>query len=79
VRAALSEIGQYNTTGEVQRFFFDSAPDLRALLDHSEVAAAARRFTLGLLRKGTSMLGRFHDYNLADDIFIRLAEDTPQP
>ncbi|MDR1393615.1 MAG: GIY-YIG nuclease family protein [Bifidobacteriaceae bacterium] len=72
VRGTQSEIGHYGTTGEVQRFFFGSMSELRALLDHPRVAEAARRLALGLLRKGTSMFGRFHDYNLADDIFLCL-------
>ena len=29
----------------------------------------ARKLAVGLLRKGGGMFARFHDYNLADDLF----------
>ena len=59
----------YRPVGEVQRVDFGDFADLTALLEIPEVLAAARTLAMGLLRKGPSMFARFHDYNLADDVF----------
>jgi hypothetical protein len=79
VPGARSDIGEYRTVGQVQRFYFDSASGLRELLETPRVGAAARKLAVGLLRKGSGMMSRFHDYNLADDIFIKLDSSSSRP
>lgn len=46
-------------------------------LDSPAVAEGARRLAIGLLRKGGGMFSRrFHDYNLADDVFASPQQTT---
>lgn len=64
---------EYRPVGPVKQFWLDRPEGVHEVLSHPELAAGARRLALGLLRKGSGMFGRFHDYNLADDVFARLA------
>lgn len=68
------EIGEYRTVGRVHRLPFRSAVDATSLLEDPVVGQAARQLAIGLLRKGNGLFGRFHDYNLADSVFLRLDE-----
>ena len=67
------ELANYRTVGDVQRIWFDSPERPAALLGQRAVMRAARTLAVGLLRKGNGLFGRFHDYNLADEIFATLA------
>lgn len=69
----LVEVGHYDKVGDVQRIEFRGPHDVEGLLALPGVAAAARTLAVGLLRKGTSLFGRFHDYHLADAAFAELA------
>ena len=73
------ELGQYDKVGDVQRIEFASPEEVEDLLALPGVAAAARALAVGLLRKGTSLFGRFHDYHLADAVFAHLEADGGQP
>jgi hypothetical protein len=66
------ELGHYDKVGDVQRIEFASPEEVEDLLALPGVAAAARTLAVGLLRKGTSLFGRFHDYHLADAVFAQL-------
>ena len=59
----------YQSVGEVQQVHFHDVASLRHVLDSG---SAARTLAMGLLRKGRGMMARFHDYNLADEIFAEL-------
>ena len=69
--ANLVEPSNYRSTGDVHRLRFE-LDDLTDFLDEESIANGARELSIGLLRKGKGMFARFHDYNLADDIFIEL-------
>jgi hypothetical protein len=60
---------KYSTTGPVSRIQFDGVDALNALLRDETLVRMARKLAVGLLRKGGGMFARFHDYNLADDLF----------
>lgn len=64
---------QYTTVGAVWRCGFNHPNELIALLGRRDVAEAARAMAIGLLRKGEGLFACFHDYHLADDIFLALA------
>lgn len=66
------EEGQYVKVGKVTRAFFDDLEALDELLADPVVLDAARRLAVGLLRKGGGMFARFHDFNLADDLFAAI-------
>lgn len=73
------ELGHYDKVGDVQRIEFAGPEEAEDLLALPGVAAAARALAVGLLRKGTSLFGRFHDYHLADAVFAHLEADGGQP
>lgn len=60
---------EYRTTGPLDTIAFSSWSDLGRLLQREDVAAGARRTALGLMRKGQGMMGKYHDQDLADDLF----------
>lgn len=55
--AADWEPGSYVTTGPVRRLWLNAPSDVAWWLSHDDVLAGARRFALGLLRKGRGMQG----------------------
>ncbi|MDR1823861.1 MAG: GIY-YIG nuclease family protein [Bifidobacteriaceae bacterium] len=69
------EAGEYGKTGRVTRAWFDDLAALDALLADEVLLDAARRLAVGLLRKGGTMFARFHDFNLADDLFAAIETD----
>lgn len=64
-----AEPGNYRKVGEVTRIFFAEPSDLTELFLDPDVEKAATKLSVGLLRKGTGLFGRFHSYQLADDVF----------
>lgn len=66
----------YRSTGPVNTIKFDAWTELMALLDERQVASAARSLAGHMLRKGNSLFAQFHDFHLADDIFIHLDNKT---
>ncbi|WOQ15999.1 GIY-YIG nuclease family protein [Raineyella sp. W15-4] len=64
--------GEYGKTGAVTQVWFDDLEALGEVLDDEALLDAARRFSVGLLRKGGGMFSRFHDYHLADDLFATI-------
>ncbi len=69
------ETDEYRTVGEVQRIQAEAA-FLEFAVHHPLVRDAARITAMGLLRKGTSMMGRYHCIPLADDIFDRIRQEA---
>ncbi len=69
------ETAEYRTVGEVQRIQAEAA-FLEFAVHHPLVRDAARITAMGLLRKGTSMMGRYHCAPLADDIFDRIRQEA---
>ena len=69
------ETDEYRTVGEVQRIQSNAA-FLEFAVHHPLVRDAARLTAMGLLRKGTSMMGRYHCTPLADDIFDRIQQEA---
>ncbi|GEO96987.1 GIY-YIG nuclease family protein [Kocuria turfanensis] len=65
------ELVEYRTVGQVQTIRAEAA-FLEFAVYHPLVRDAARTTAMGLLRKGTSMMGRYHCVPLADDIFRRI-------
>jgi hypothetical protein len=65
----------YRTVGEVQTIRSQAA-FLEFAVHHPLVRDAARTTAMGLLRKGTSMMGRYHCTPLADDIFHRIQQEA---
>ena len=61
--------------GGVLQLNFDNYAQLQEALAIPELAKAASKLAIGMLRKGPSLFGRYHDYNLADDVF-RYLEDN---
>lgn len=70
------EVAGYKTVGDVTRLWLDDPPDVSTALQLPAVSEGARRLAIGLLRKGKGMFSRYHDYNLADDIFAELQQAT---
>lgn len=68
-------IDDYRTVGQVQRIHSE-ASFLEFAVHHPLVRDAARITAMGLLRKGTSMMGRYHCTPLADDIFDRIGQEA---
>lgn len=68
------ETAEYRTVGEVQRIQSEAA-FLEFAVHHPLVRDAARITAMGLLRKGTSMMGRYHCTPLADDLFDRIQRE----
>lgn len=62
----------YGTTGAVTTIHFADVGGLLDLLFDPVVGHAAREFAVGLLRKGGSMMAKYHDYALADDVFATI-------
>ena len=62
---------EYRTVGPVQNIWSDLA-SFGAVVEEPLVRDAARTCVMGLMRKGTSMMGRYHSWSLADDVFQRL-------
>ncbi|WP_454296698.1 GIY-YIG nuclease family protein [Salana multivorans] len=60
---------RYRSTGEVTGLELHHPRDVEQVLADPEIAAGARRLALGLLRKGLGVMGRFHDFHLADAVF----------
>lgn len=69
------ETAHYRTVGEVQRIQSEAA-FLEFAVHHPLVRDAARITAMGLLRKGTSMMSRYHSTPLADDIFDRIRQEA---
>ncbi|WP_256791977.1 hypothetical protein [Terrabacter sp. Ter38] len=69
--------GHYRTVGDVDSIYFVGAAGLIDLLQRPDVVEPARRLTLGLMRKGRGMMAKYHDDNLANDLFALLAELDP--
>lgn len=65
--------GRYRSVGEVQRIEFASLQDAVEMLEYESVEQATRLLAMGLLRKGKGMLAKYHDYNLADELYLRMA------
>lgn len=65
--------GAYKSVGPTWTVELSSPAEVSGLFDDEVIAASARRLSIGLLRKGAGMFARFHDYNLADDVFRRMA------
>ena len=59
----------YKSVGEVAFVEFGDFIQLQAILAHKRWLEATRSLAMGLLRKGTGIFGRYHDYNLSDSIF----------
>jgi hypothetical protein len=72
-------LGGYRSVGEVEQIEFGTPRQLSRQLAHRDVASSARELAVGLLRKGTSPGVRFHDRDLADDVFAALQTGTPSP
>ena len=68
----LADIHNYRSTGWVRGFYFDPPTVVDGLLRDDGIHHGAKRLAMGLLRKGSGMMARFHDETLADDIFIRI-------
>jgi hypothetical protein len=71
------EIGSYGPVGEVKRLWVEDPRMVSTVLEEPSVAEGARRLTIGLLRKGKGMFSRYHDYNVADDVFATLHDGLP--
>lgn len=72
------EVGEYKTIGTVKRLLVGDSRDVSTALKHPAVAEGARRLAIGLLRKGRGMVSRYHDFNIADDIFATLQQASAQ-
>jgi hypothetical protein len=70
--AEFSDMNEYRSTGWVRVFWFEPLLGVTDLLFDDGIRLGARRLATGLLRKGSGMMARFHDSNLADDIFIQI-------
>lgn len=70
----LTRLRNYRSTGELRSWLLDGLI-VPALLDEPDVLKAARSLTVGQLRKGSPMFGRFHNGSLADAIFLRIQEE----
>lgn len=68
--------GSYKTVGNVKRLWLGDPRDVSESLAFPAIGEGARMLAMGLLRKGKGMFTRYHDYNLADDIFAALQETT---
>lgn len=44
-----------------------------AVVEQSLVCDAVRTCVMGLMHKGTSMMGRYHSWSRADDVFQRMS------
>lgn len=64
----------YRTVGEVDTIAFGGWEGLLDLLEKPDVIDAARQTALGLMRKGSGMMAKYHDENLADDVFSLLEQ-----
>ncbi|MFT3889092.1 MAG: GIY-YIG nuclease family protein [Arachnia sp.] len=69
VRGLRLERASYGPVGDIRRLRFEHWGAVSRLFGSEVVTEAARELAMGLLRKGSGMFGRFHDYNLADDVF----------
>lgn len=70
------DVTAYKTVGDVTRLWLSEPRDVSTALECPAVSEGARRLAMGLLRKGKGMSSRYHDYNLADDIFAALEPAT---
>jgi hypothetical protein len=61
----------YQTVGEVSQIGFDSLAAMHPLLGSDRVLELVSELIMRLMRRGTGMYGRFHDYNLADAVLNR--------
>ena len=68
----------YKATGPVRRLYFDDPHVVPDLLAEPAVLAAARRFAMGLMRKGSGMFARFHDFHLTDHVFACIEEQEEE-
>ena len=69
----LCKIRHYRSTGDVKSFGF--AEDFWQVIDllaDDDIYDGARDLAYGLCRKGSGMMARFHDFELADEIFIQI-------
>jgi len=74
IRDLAEIVDAYATVGPVMRIYGSGSFE-----DSPEVAAAARRLAIGLLRKGQSMMSRYHNPLLADDLFADLQQQLNTP
>ena len=58
----------YTSIGPVRRVSFDSLSGLEKLLSDPVVVQQARNLIVNLMFKGSTVYGRYHDFNLADHI-----------
>jgi hypothetical protein len=58
----------YRSVGTVWTVSFDGLDALTRILESPAVLAQARTLAVNLMLKGTTSYGRFHDWNLADDL-----------
>jgi hypothetical protein len=63
----------YRTVGEVSQVGFDSLLALRGLLESERILDLVSELVMRLMKRGTGMYARFHDYNLADVVLNREA------
>ncbi|MGL6234540.1 MAG: GIY-YIG nuclease family protein [Segniliparus sp.] len=70
----------YRTSGPVKRLEYSGSPADAAdeFLSSPAVSAGSRKFAMGLLLKGRSIQAKYHDYNLADDIFALLQKQEDE-
>ena len=68
------EMVNYRSTGWVRSIVFTPPNGLLELLTDERISRGARRLAMGLLRKGSGMMARFHNEDLADDIFVQIDE-----
>lgn len=68
----------YKATGPVRRLYFYDPHVVPDLLAEPAVLAAARRFAMGLMRKGSGMFARFHDFHLTDHVFAYIEEQEEE-
>lgn len=64
---------EYRPTGQVLNIPFHRFGTVPEMLANPRISGPARELSMGLLRKGPGMFGRFHDYNLSDDVFVALS------
>ncbi|MGQ1798105.1 hypothetical protein ACT4S5_13350 [Kocuria oceani] len=66
------ETGHYSSNGPMQRVELYPEGVVESLTGDPVFRTAARRATVGLMRKGTAMKASTHDYGLADAVYARI-------
>jgi len=70
-----TDVANYASTGNLISLHLTYPGKVAKALREPTIIKRARRLAMGLLRKGKSMMARYHDIHFADDIFIQMETD----